>query len=462
MVPSFAARRRKPELVRPAQPTPHEYKALSDIDDQLGLRFYPAGIEFFQSASSGAAVDEDPVGLIRAALAEALVSYYPLAGRLLELPVAAGGKMLVECTAEGVVFVEADADVRIEDFGQPLVPPYPCAEELLCYDIVEPQEVVFAKPLLFLQVTRFRDNDGFAIGYRYCHNVIDGFGMAQLLGDVYKLARGEDLTLLPVWGRELLTARAPSHVTHNHNAYEELPAASAAAKDIFWKTPLEHMVTRHFRFGPRELATMRSQVPASLLRSATAFELVAAAVWRCRAAALAYAPSQPLRVLIVSNARRSWKPCSPIPPGFYGNALVMRAAEAAAGELCGSPPRHALELVRAARVDVTDEYVRSMLDLLALRRRPFYSLDWTFTIADVTGLARREAKFGRWERFGGGITATGRVVAASLVSYYGRYKSGSGGEECVVVSMCLPPAAMDRFAQQISAWGNKSSVTSSL
>ncbi|CAN6371792.1 unnamed protein product [Urochloa humidicola] len=429
MVPSFAARRRKPELVRPARPTPHVYKALSDIDDQLGLRFYPAGIDFFQAASSGAAVNEDPVGLIRAALAESLVSYYPLAGRLLELPAAAGGKMLVECTAEGVVFVEADADVRIEDFGQPLVPPYPCAEELLCYDIVEPQEVVFAKPLLFLQVTRFRDNDGLAIGYRFCHNVIDGFGMAQLLGDVYKLAHGEELTLLPVWGRELLTARAPPHVTHNHSAYGKLPDASAATGDIFWKTPLEHMVTRHFRLGPTELTAMRSQVPASLLRSATAFELVAATVWRCRTAALGYALRQRVRVLIVSNARGSWKPRSPIPRGFYGNALVLRAAEAAAGELCSGPPRQALERVHAARVDVTDEYVRSLLDTLALRRRPLYSLDWTFAIADVTRLAHREAKFGRWERAGGGITVAGRVVAASLVSYYGRYKSGSGEEQ---------------------------------
>lgn len=153
---TFTALRRKPELVTPARPTPHEYKALSDIDDQRGLRYYPAGVEFFGArrrlTESAGDVDDDPVRIIRVALAEALVSYYPLAGRLVELPQVTGGKLLVDCTAEGVVFVEADADVRLQELGQPLAMPYPCMEELLCYDIGEPQDAVVAKPLLFFQV----------------------------------------------------------------------------------------------------------------------------------------------------------------------------------------------------------------------------------------------------------------------------------------------------------------------
>lgn len=158
MAVSFISRRKEQELVRPARPTPHEYKALSDLDDQRGLRYYPAGVEFFRCRRDNAAVPSvrddtsDPVAMIRAALAEALVSYYPLAGRLVELR-AAGGKLLVDCTAEGVVFVEADANVQLEDFaGQALAPPYPCVEELLCSDIGEPQEAVVGKPLLFFQV----------------------------------------------------------------------------------------------------------------------------------------------------------------------------------------------------------------------------------------------------------------------------------------------------------------------
>ncbi|CAO2146289.1 unnamed protein product [Urochloa humidicola] len=155
---TLTALRCKPELVMPARQTPHEYKPLSDIDDQRGIRFYPAGVEFFRArlfagSAGDDVVNNDPVSTIRAALAEALVSYYPLAGRLVELPGVTGGKLLVDCTAEGVVFVEADADVRLEELGdQPLIMPYPCVEQLLCCDVGEPQDGVVGKPLLFFQV----------------------------------------------------------------------------------------------------------------------------------------------------------------------------------------------------------------------------------------------------------------------------------------------------------------------
>jgi len=147
---SFKARRREPELVPPARPTPRETKALSDIDDQHALRYYETVIGFFRRCTDqNGAVDgpDNPAQAVRAALAEALVYYYPVAGRLRE---EAGGKLVVDCTAEGVVFVEADADVRLEEFGEPLLPPYPCLEELLC----DPGDIkaVIGRPLLFMQV----------------------------------------------------------------------------------------------------------------------------------------------------------------------------------------------------------------------------------------------------------------------------------------------------------------------
>ncbi|KAK1692830.1 hypothetical protein QYE76_009527 [Lolium multiflorum] len=53
-----------------------------------------------------------PVVVIRRALGEALVHYYPLAGRLREVE---GRKLVVDCTGEGVLFVEADTDVRLAE-----------------------------------------------------------------------------------------------------------------------------------------------------------------------------------------------------------------------------------------------------------------------------------------------------------------------------------------------------------
>nr|XP_010933015.1 benzyl alcohol O-benzoyltransferase [Elaeis guineensis] len=142
---TFKVRRHEPVLVAPAEPTPHEFKRLSDIDDQEGLRFQIPVIQFYRNDPSMAG--RDPARVIREALAKTLVHYYPFAGRLRE---GARRKLVVECTGEGVLFIEADADVRLEQFGDALQPPFPCLEELL-YNVEGSGEVLNA-PLLLIQV----------------------------------------------------------------------------------------------------------------------------------------------------------------------------------------------------------------------------------------------------------------------------------------------------------------------
>ena len=90
---------------------------------------------------------KDPVKIIREALAQALVFYYPYAGRLRKGP---GRKLILECTGEGVIFIEADADVTLEQFGDIIHPPIPCMDQLL-YDVPGSGEILDC-PLLLIQV----------------------------------------------------------------------------------------------------------------------------------------------------------------------------------------------------------------------------------------------------------------------------------------------------------------------
>ncbi|KAL6662058.1 hypothetical protein ACP70R_001442 [Stipagrostis hirtigluma subsp. patula] len=144
---TFTARRREAELVTPARPTPRELKHLSDIDSQGYLRRYSTLVEFFRGGDDdGQPPGRDPVTAIRSALAEALVHFYPFAGRLRELP--PDGRLVAECTAEGVVFVVADADVSLAELDEPLRPPY--HGKLLC-DLVGDSNMILGKPLCFFQ-----------------------------------------------------------------------------------------------------------------------------------------------------------------------------------------------------------------------------------------------------------------------------------------------------------------------
>jgi hypothetical protein len=120
-------------------------KLLSDVDDQDGLRFQIPIIQFYKYDPN--MKGKDPVDVIRKALAKTLVFFYPLAGRLREVH---GRKVIVDCNDEGVLFIEADADVTLEEFGDALQPPFPCLDELL-FDVPGTSDVINT-PILLIQV----------------------------------------------------------------------------------------------------------------------------------------------------------------------------------------------------------------------------------------------------------------------------------------------------------------------
>lgn len=161
----FTVTRQSPELITPAKQTPYEFKLLSDIDDQESLRFHVSLIQFYPNKNDlGNVLKMDPVKVIRDALSKTLVFYYPFAGRLRE---GAGRKLGVECTGEGVIFIEADADVTADQFGDTLHPPFPCIDELL-FDVPASAGVVDA-PLLLVQVlyTFFLGLSYFFVHFRF-------------------------------------------------------------------------------------------------------------------------------------------------------------------------------------------------------------------------------------------------------------------------------------------------------
>uniref|UniRef100_A0ACD5TJH9 Uncharacterized protein n=1 Tax=Avena sativa TaxID=4498 RepID=A0ACD5TJH9_AVESA len=439
---TFTARRSEPELLSPARVTPREAKALSDLDDQRTLRYYETVVGFFRSNSNNSRPD-DPAKAIRAALMEALVYYYPIAGRLRE---DAAGRLVVDCTAEGVVFVEAYVEACLEEFGKPLLPPYPCVEELLC-DVGDTR-VVVGKPLLFMQVTRLKCG-GFVMGFHICHNIADGFGMAQFIKAVADIARGEAApTILPVWERDLLTTRSISPLARSYPVHD----IASTARDMMLSTPPRSMVARYFLFGPREVSTLRDRIPAGHpTQSATIFELVTAVMWRCRTVALGYEAGQRVRLMITMNARGRWNNHTPIPRGYYGNAHVSPIAEATVGELCGQPLADTVELVRVTKLCMTKERMRSMVETVALLQEwPPSTMDRIYEVSDIRWTAVNVLNFGWAELAGGGIPLAGDFTS-KLGSDHVRCRN-ENGEVSTVVSMLLPKPAMDKFRQEIALW----------
>ncbi|AQK42023.1 benzyl alcohol O-benzoyltransferase [Zea mays] len=438
---AFAVRRREAELVGPAAPTPRDTKRLSDLDDQAILRRHERLMFFYRGRSGSRATNADPAAAVRRALSEALVPYYPLAGRLRE--VEEGRKLAVDCTGEGVMFVEADADVRLAELEAAtggLRPPFPCVDQLL-FD-VEGSGGVLGCPLLLVQVTRLLCG-GFVVALRLNHTMCDAHGVAQFVSAVAELARGLAApAVAPVWSREVLEARSlpePAGVLQPHRRdHDVVPVVPQPPPP----PPGDgDMVVRTFTFGPRDVAAIKKRLPPRLRDTATSYEALTAAIWRARTAALELAPGEEVSLVVVANCRgvRGLG----IPDGYYGNAVAYPVARATAGALGLG---NAVELVREAKAAVTAEYVRSAVDLLARRRGCPPALA---TMANVFAVSdNRHAGFHRVD-LGWGVPVFGGVVTTVFGASFLVPVSGSDGKEAVAVPIVLPRPAMDRFASEI-------------
>ncbi|CAM0884572.1 unnamed protein product [Alopecurus aequalis] len=432
---TFAVRRKAAELVAPAGPTPRELKRLSDIDDQDGLRFHIPVIQFYRRDAS--MPGRDPVAVVRDAVARALVHYYPFAGRLRELE---GRKLAVDCTGEGVLFIEADADARLEHWGDALQPPFSGLDELL-FDVPGSSQVL-GTPLLLFQVTRLSCG-GFILAVRLMHAMADAQGLVQFLDAVAELARGATVpSVRPMWGRELLEARNTRLPAFAHREYEEVPDTKGTI------VPLDHMAHRSFFFGPEEVATIQSHLPPGLRKSATTFEVLTGFLWKCRTVALAPNADEEMRMICIVNARGGKSKQSAIPCGYYGNAFAFPVAVSVAGELCTRPLSYAVQLVRDAKGEVDVEYMPSVADLMVQRGRPHFTVVRAYLASDVTKAGFGDLDFG-WGRPVYGGPAKGGVGAIPGVASFLIPFKNANGVDGIVVPICLPSPAMDKFVEEV-------------
>uniref|UniRef100_A0A7N0U6H0 Uncharacterized protein n=1 Tax=Kalanchoe fedtschenkoi TaxID=63787 RepID=A0A7N0U6H0_KALFE len=430
---NFNVTRRVPELIPPAKATPHEMKYLSPIDELEGLRFQVPVINFYRRSES-AAHGKDPVMVIRKAIAEALVYYYPLAGRLRE---AAGSnnkpQLVVDCTGEGIIFTEADADVSIDEFGDPICPPIPGLSKLL-FD-VPGSGGMLGCPLVLAQVTRLKCG-GFVFATRFNHTLCDGVGMVQFLTAVSEFARGWPApSVHPLWQRHLISARIPQEITVVRHEFDQVPKTITP---LFEQDKL--MIQRSFIFDNDKVSTLRRH-HINKSSNCSTFELIAAIIWRARTIALKFDPVEEVRLSVAVDIRNKFNP--PIPMGYYGNVIAAPAAVTTAGQLKAAPIGYTVQLIKSAKASVNADNVTSMIDV------PSVVGATTFTLSDVRKLGEQYVDYG-WGKpeFGGSPMWGGGH--APYATFFIPIKSAKGGEDRFVVPMSLPEPAMVCFAKELN------------
>ena len=129
----------EPTLVAPAEETKKGMYFLSNLDQNIAV--IVRTVYCFKTADRG---NEKAGEVIKNALKKVLVHYYPLAGRL---SISSEGKLIVDCTGEGALFVEAEANCSMEEIGD-TTKPDPGTLGKLVYNIPDAKHILQMPPLV--------------------------------------------------------------------------------------------------------------------------------------------------------------------------------------------------------------------------------------------------------------------------------------------------------------------------
>ncbi|XP_074293931.1 omega-hydroxypalmitate O-feruloyl transferase-like [Silene latifolia] len=414
----------KPTLVQPAEETEKGLYFLSNLDQNIAV--IVRTIYCFKSEDKG---NDTAAEVLKQSLAKVLVNYYPLAGRLTISP---QGKLIVDCTGQGAVFVEAEADCNMDEIGDSTKPD-PVTLGKLVYEIPGAKNVLEIPPLV-AQVTKFRCG-GFALGLCMNHGIFDGIGAMEFVNSWGETARGLPLSTPPFLDRTILNSRNPPKIEYNHQEFDEIDDISGT-----FKLYNEEMEYRSFCFDPTLLKKLKTKaLEDGTLEKCTSFEALSGFVWRARTKALKMNPDQKTKLLFAVDGRPKFIP--PLPKGYFGNGIILTNAVCPAGDLIENPLSTGVRLVQDAIKMVTDSYMRSAIDYFeTTRARP--SLSSTLLITTWSRLGFHTTDFGWGEPVVSGPVALPEKEVILFLSHGKARRS-------VNVLLGLPVSAMKNFEDEM-------------
>ncbi|OVA14530.1 Transferase [Macleaya cordata] len=419
-----SVRKGEPTLVPPAEETQKGLYFLSNLDQNMTLVVQT--IYCFKSSDEKVG-NELAAQVIKDALAKVLVYYYPLAGHL---TVGEDGKLSVNCTGEGGVFFEAEADCTMEEIGD-ITQLNPMTHRKLVYEIPGEKNIL-ELPLLVAQVTKFKCG-GFVLGLCMNHCMIDGIGAMEFMNSWGEAARGLPLTIPPFLDRSILKARSPLKLEFTHHGFAEVEDISNTL-DAYQ----EEMLYRSFLFEPDKLEQLKTRaMEDGVLDKCTSFEALSAFVWRARIQALKWKPDQQTQLIFPVDGRSRLEP--PLPKGYFGNGVVLRNALCSTGELLENPISFTVGLIQKSIKLVTDCYMRSAIDYFEVTRDRI-SLCATFFISTWSRLSFHATDFGWGEPILSGPAALPEKESVLFLSHGKESKS-------INVFLCLPASSMKIFQE---------------
>ncbi|XP_039122154.1 acyl transferase 9-like [Dioscorea cayenensis subsp. rotundata] len=351
----YSVKKSSETLIVPGEPTPAGKLSLSWIDRYPSHRGMVDTLHVFEHGHNTTPV------IIKKALSQALVLYYPLAGRLVKSD---SGELEVDCTGDGVLFIEAFANCTLEDVRYLELPLMISKDEILPFPLSENVKAIGA--LVMMQVTKF-ECGGYVIGLRFNHTVADGIGAAQFITAVGELARGYRQPVIgpAVWCREKLPLL--KHLKPGP------PPSSNTAKKLIYNT---------FDISNQYIDNLKMKYHLQTGLNCSKFDIMMAKVWKCRTKAIEPEPELKVHLTFAANTRHL---LHQIGKGYYGNCIFPVTVSASSENIMNSSIVDIVDMIKDAKTELPAKYMKWLKGEMEMD--PFqqkneydqyvYASDWT-------------------------------------------------------------------------------------
>ncbi|XP_057767471.1 stemmadenine O-acetyltransferase-like [Salvia miltiorrhiza] len=252
------------EVIRPSSPTPTHLRdfKLSFIDERIPHFHGPLIIYYSLNENEKMKQQQqEMVGRLKSSLSDALVKFYPLAGRM-------KGQIFVDCNDDGILYVEAEADGRILDIIKS--DPQSGLLDKLTPFITTGTLSTVEEPLA-VQITSFICG-GIALGMCISHRIADHHSLSSFTKCWAAIARRDhSQPISPVFNSAALF---PPRNTPDFRPNFTSPSVHPLAPKLAMKA---------FLFAPAAVNALKSQI--TNIANPSRVEAVTAFLWsRCAAA----------------------------------------------------------------------------------------------------------------------------------------------------------------------------------
>ncbi|XP_031480221.1 shikimate O-hydroxycinnamoyltransferase-like [Nymphaea colorata] len=340
-------------FVPPSSEMPRQGLWLSKLDRAMVSAHVPC-VYFYRPNGSSNFFDTK---VMKESLGRALIPFYPFAGRLRRRE---DGPLEINCNGDGVLFVEADAEGEIDDFGD-----FAPSMELrqLIPKVDYQNQDISSYPLLMLQVTFFKCG-GVCLGVGMHHLVVDACGFIHFMNSWSDVARGMEVICPPIVERTILRARNPPRPAFEHPEYkapERRVLAEVPLEQKLLNTPISGAI---FKFSRDQLVRLKEKVKEgdNSTTRYTTFNSLAVHIWRCVCLARGLDDLQLTKLKVSVDGRKRLRP--EIPNHYFGNVVYTMVVPLVSGDLKSQPMHYAASKVHDALLRMDDDYLRSALDYL--------------------------------------------------------------------------------------------------